>query len=849
MVFATKSSIPPHGIYLTKPRMTLQMIIRKLASVLPTRLRKLLTRQLGRKDAHRRALDAEMAIIRSSGYFDAAFYLRQNLDVAEADVDPLDHYLRHGWREKRHPSRFAGVLEEFHSNPDLRTVLDKFGVCDDWLQPADRRALPNENAVRELVRGTQFSNKFDFSLEPDGSTRRLGEAIMHIAAKKPSITGSKGESPDVSIIIPVYGQTHFVLNCLDSLAEHSSRYNAEVIVIDDASPKQTESQRLGEIPWIRYIRRAQNSGFLDTCNEAAQHAVGKTLVLLNSDTRVVDSWLDELMDSFAVFPDAGLIGSMLINEDGTLQEAGGIYWDDGSAWNYGRNDDPNDPKYCFARRVDYCSAAAIAVPTTVWRRVGGFDPEFRPAYAEDADLAFRIRQEGLETWYQPLSKVIHYEGMTHGRDLSKGGKAYQVANMAKFKNRWAAILKTHGTSGVNVINAANRCAKKRLLVIDSITPTPDQDSGSFITEKMIRAYQELGYAITFVPQNAYRWVERYSADLQRLGVECLYDPFCTSIEQVVTLHPDFDAILAYRFGVLSQVYDLLRQQLPLARLIFHNVDLHYLREQREAELHQDQAQLSAAKITQSMELEVIAKSDCNIVHTAVEAAIIREQVPIDNIIEFPYISEVHRTGRLFDDRRDIMFLGGFAHVPNIDGILDFHENVWPKIISKLPDDAQLLIVGADPTKEVLALAGARTTVTGYVEELEPWFDRARVFVAPLRYGAGIKGKLIQSLSFGVPSVATSVAAEGIGLTSDREAIIADNADDFANAVVELYGDREKWGELRKAGFDLVEKNYSWNRCLELCQRALDVADATWVKRIDHQRKRRLETILADDGRI
>lgn len=318
---------------------------------------------------------------------------------------------------------------------------------------------------------------------------------------------------------------------------------------------------------------------------------------------------------------------------------------------------------------------------------------------------------------------------------------------------------------------------------------------------------------------------------------------------MVTLHPDFDAVLVYRFSVLSQVYDVLRKRLPLARIIFHNVDLHYLREQREAELRQDHALLFAAKITQSTELEAIAKSDCNIVHTAVEAAIIREQLPIDNIIEFPYISELHRTGRRFDDRRDIMFLGGFAHAPNADGILDFHKNVWPKIVSKLPNEAQLLIVGADPTKEVLALAGERINVTGYVEELEPWFDRARVFVAPLRFGAGIKGKLIQSLSFGVPSVATSVAAEGIGLTSGREAIVADNADEFASAVVELYGDPKKWGELQNAGFDFVEKNYSWNRCLELCQRAMDVADATWVKRIDYQRKRRLEKILTDDGRI
>ena len=222
-----------------------------------------------------------------------------------------------------------------------------------------------------------------------------------------------------------------------------------------------------------------------------------------SDTRVAPYWLDELVGSFDWFGKAGLVGSKLFNEDGTLQEAGGILWRDGSAWNYGRDEDPNHPKYCFARQVDYCSGAAIAVPKSVWQRMGGFDRAYHPAYCEDADLAFRLRDAGFEVWFQPLARVLHYEGKTHGRDIRVGVKAYQKVNIKKLARRWRNNLAAHRVTGDEPDQEANRSARERILVIDAVTPTPDRDSGSFITWKMLLALRELGYQITFIPQHNY----------------------------------------------------------------------------------------------------------------------------------------------------------------------------------------------------------------------------------------------------------------------------------------------------------------------------------------------------------
>jgi glycosyltransferase involved in cell wall biosynthesis len=192
-----------------------------------------------------------------------------------------------------------------------------------------------------------------------------------------------------------------------------------------------------------------------------------------------------------------------------------------------------------------------------------------------------------------------------------------------------------------------------------------------------------------------------------------------------------------------------------------------------------------------------------------------------------------------------MFLGGFAHAPNIDAAQHFVSSVWPVLVQRLPERARFVIVGAAPPAEILALAGGRIVVTGYVEDLQPYFDTARVFVAPMRYGAGIKGKVIQSLCYGTPSVITPVAAEGIGLVSGQETIVADEDAAFAECVMLVYSDREVWQALQQAGYTFVEEHYSWKQWLDIFTKVLDTADATWLARHDRLLRGRLEDLLPE----
>ncbi len=262
--------------------------------------------------------------------------------------------------------------------------------------------------------------------------------------------------PTVSVIIPTYGQVPCTLRCLAAIAAHPPAAPIEVIVVDDASPDPAVAD-LKQVEGIRLIRNPTNLGYLRTCNEAARLAIGTHLLFLNNDTEPRANWLDEMLRLANTRSDIGAVGAKLVYADGTLQEAGGIIWNDATGWNYGRGDDPDKPEYNYVREADYCSGAALLVPRAVFAALDGFDPRYAPAYFEDTDLAFRLRQAGYKVLYEPRAVVMHHEGVSHGTDTRLGVKASQEINRHRFIARWAEILATqHLAPGTEVQRARDR---------------------------------------------------------------------------------------------------------------------------------------------------------------------------------------------------------------------------------------------------------------------------------------------------------------------------------------------------------------------------------------------------------
>jgi GT2 family glycosyltransferase/glycosyltransferase involved in cell wall biosynthesis len=680
---------------------------------------------------------------------------------------------------------------------------------------------PEDDVILEAQRGVNFLGRYGLdSKEPDFAG--AVEAINGLErAMQVSVTEAD-PAPDVSIVIPVYGQLSYTLNCIESLLTHQTKYRVEIIIVDDCSPDETDKY-MPSVEGMRYWRQPANGGFINSCNTGGQLSRGRYVVMLNNDVRVVAGWLDEMIDSFELFPRAGLVGSKLMYADGSLQEAGGIVWKDGSAWNYGRDDDPNRPQYCHARQVDYISGCAVALPTELWRKLEGFDRALAPAYYEDTDLAMRVREAGFEVWLQARSRIIHYEGKTSGTDVTKGVKAYQVINSKKFFRRWHEKLSTHRINGDSPQFERERNATRRVLIVDAVVPTPKQDAGSVNTLLTLDIYRSLGYKCYFVPQDNFLYDPRHTPALHRIGVETAFAPFDVDFETYMRRYgPLFDVIQVFRIGVLEKTIDAIRKFAPQAALLFHNADLHYLRMQRQAELSGLKSELDAAEEMKELEFRLMRAVDCTITHSLHEKELIDAEAIGTPVLVWPLMFEFEGTEVAYEARRDICFLGGYRHPPNIDAVQHFMDSIFPLIKEQEPA-IRFTIAGAHPTPEIQALTGKDVVVTGMIDDLRTLFDTTRVFVCPLRIGAGVKGKVLAAMSYGVPLVSTSIGSEGLGLVEGEEVLVRDDPQAFADAVVKVYRDRSLWTRLSKGGQIYVQTNNSLDVGREMVRQAVELA--------------------------
>lgn len=638
----------------------------------------------------------------------------------------------------------------------------------------------------------------------------------------PSLDGvdlTPDDEPLVTVVIPVHDQYHFTARCLKVLAAVETEVPFEVVLVDDRSTDGTPD-RLAGVEGLRVVPNRGPGGFVHACNSGAAEARGRYVLFLNNDTEVEDRWLDYLVGTFDTFPDVGAVGAKLIFPDGRLQEAGGIVWRDGSAWNYGRFMKPDHPRFSYARQVDYCSAACLMVERSLFEQLGGFDTRFAPGYYEDTDLAFRVREAGYAVYYQPAARVIHYEGATAGRSTASGMKRYQVEHHEIFLARWRSVLDGHRMSGLRPELEKERYVDRRVLVVEPRMIRPDRDSGSLRMFNLIRVMSELGWRITFAPDNLLH-VEPYVSALQSIGVETLHAPFVPSIDaHLVESGRLYDAVILSRLETGRRHLERMRRLAPQAAIVFDTVDLHFVREKREAELLGEQRHERQAKRTRTEELDIATRSDATIVVSELEREVLLEESPSLDVFVVSNIHEQYPSEFGFDQRRDVLFIGGFEHPPNVDAVLWLVEEIVPEV-ERLGLDTRFHIVGSHPPREIRALDSERVIVTGFVEDVQPYFERCRLSVAPLRYGAGVKGKINQSMAHGLPVVATSIACEGMGLENRRDVLIADTAERFAAAIVELYDDGELWRRLAAGGRANIEALYSMAAARRAIARVLD----------------------------
>lgn len=675
----------------------------------------------------------------------------------------------------------------------IQSSKDRYAAwSEDFVPPIND--LP-AGAYAVTGRSLQSAIPAAVAISTDAATvqeRRL-LATWHARTERQPLSGD----PLISIVIPVYNKIDVTIHCLQSIVDTwFETLPVQIIVVDDGSSDRTAAV-VTRLRGVDYVRNGINQGFVRACNRGASISRGKYICFLNNDTEVRDAWLDHLVNVAEADPKVGAVGSKLIYPDGKLQEAGGIIWRDASGWNYGRGEDPQDSRFNYLRDVDYCSGAALMVRRELFERLGGFSEVYAPAYYEDADLCMAVRSLGYRVVYQPRSEVIHFEGVTSGTDLSSGTKRFQEINKPKFQAKWAKVLESHFENSPAHVPIASRRLRsgKTVLVIDSYVPLYDKDAGSLRLLQIVKMLREAGYHVIFLPDN-YAPLQPYTTELQALGVEVLHHihngrPLQKALDTVLPL---LDYAWICRPNLFAKYAKLIRRN-SATRVIYDTIDLHFVRARREAELL-GRANDESWKEIEQEELAAARGADATIVVTHAERDLLLDR-GIEKVYVVPTLHDAEiEASRTFSETGGLLFIGGYNHTPNVDAAKWLCAEIMPRIWERDPS-VKLQLLGSNPPDDVKALATDRVSVPGYVADVRDYFLKSRVFVAPLRFGAGIKGKVGQALSFGLPAVLTDVAAEGFGFENGRDCLIANDAQGFAEAALRLLSEETFWSQCSK----------------------------------------------------
>ncbi|WP_428487097.1 glycosyltransferase [Rhodopila sp.] len=864
----------------------------------------IVTLRLGQQMRRRRHVRGQVALLRRSPLFDAAYYLERHPDLAAAGTDPVTHYVATGaalgyepcllfdgswyaatyadcarsglsplvhyvtegasrghdphplfdtaWYAVHNPAAGPGVEALLHylregaaAGAMPNALFDPAGYLSEYPEAQASGLDPLQHFLRRGAGlGYDPHPLFDTGwyaatypevaasgMNPLGHYLRVGAAKeyhctplqRHIAGFRldQALAFADWPDPEVSIVIPVYGHLFDTLRCLHSLAAHSVGVGYEVIVLDDRPDNPTTSF-LAEIPGLRLHANPGNLGFLRSCNQAKTLARGWHIVFLNNDTLVGADWLEPLLRPVRRDPKVGIVGCKLLNADGSIQEAGGIIFRNGWGFRFGQGEDARVPECNYAREVDVVTGAAFLVRRELFTMLGGFDERYAPAFYEEFDLAFEARRAGFKVEYQPRSEVTHFGSASYGTELRD---RQSLRNHAKFCLKWMAELEKQPADDGDLFLARQRPgAPGIILMIDDKVPEYDRHAGALTIFQYVKLLCGLGFRIVFCPADLTAR-QPYTIVLQDIGIEVLHAP--VELAGWLAAHGQhLTVVWTARPDVSAGLLDLVRAT-TTARILYYPHDLHYLREMRRYQLEGDLWALEESNRLRKLELAIFRAVDCVMTPSVVEAEVIRREVPEATVrVVPPYLYPTRAAVSLdadsFAARRDILFVGGFKHPPNVDAALWLAREIMPLVWRQAPD-ARLILVGDEPTEAVRALgADTRVEVTGYVPDLAPYFERARASVSPLRYGAGVKGKIVSSLESGIPVVTTAVGNEGIALMDGQEVLLGETAEDLAAAVLRLLRDPALCAALSLAGVMVIQQRFSEDVAREVMQSVLQM---------------------------
>ncbi len=649
--------------------------------------------------------------------------------------------------------------------------------------------------------------------------KRLGDRCSMRSAS--AMSAEREDVSRVTVLVFTDGHLGGLRSTLAALRSMRTQVPVQVMVLDMSSRGEVATLLDREQEMLGSVTRwsASRDDGPSICSQIVQAAPSDFIVLLEGGSVPRAGWLDALLATAEAHEGVGAVCSRRILANGRLAEAGGIVFSNGALWPYGRGDHAGHPRFDYVREVDYGSLSGLLIRKEALTRIGGVgDWLFRGGYGA-ADLAFSLRQAGYRVLYQPESVVQQVSRESEIAALSAASPAPGASWQKDFVEKWEAALQgQHPADPQRVSVARNRASGMRILVIDPFLPVYDRASGSRRLFEMLRILMSLGHAVTFIARDG-RNQDKYAAELRQMGIEV----YATDPEMMGKLGygvaaPPIDlsgmltecrfdvAILSF-YTIAQQYLPVIRLHSPGTRIVIDTVDVHFLREMRQAELQADEGLRRRAAETQKQELAVYRQADALITVSTEDKDHLVSELPEAVVHVVPNIHEIDPVARSFSDRQGLLFVGNFLHTPNTDAVLFFCKEILPAVHRHLPE-VVLTIVGNAPPPEVQALASDRVKVTGYVPSTAPYLQSHRISVAPLRYGAGMKGKIGEALAAGLPVVTTAIGAEGFELPEDGGIfLVAEDAVTFANEVVRLYRDESLWRSLSSAGRMHIQQHF------------------------------------------
>lgn len=682
------------------------------------------------------------------------------------------------------------------------------------------KGLLNETTEKGLVMGFQsFIHKRVYNYSNDvylnDEVAFTGTEFLSIKRynQKASISLPKVASPKVSVIIPTYNQLEHTFNCISSIYENSKFRDYEIIIADDNSSKGTHLLEKS-FENLVVLKNKTNLGFLKNCNNAASHARGEYIVFLNNDTQIQSGWLEELLFVFENFKQAGIAGSKLVYPNGRLQEAGGILWQDGSAMNYGNGDNPDKEEYNYIKEADYVSGASIMIKKELWEEIGGFDEQYSPAYCEDSDLCMEVRKRGYKVIYQPFSVVVHFEGVSHGTDLEKGVKQYQIINQKNFYDKWHKELQKKSKKNEHIFCERDRTqGKKHVLLIDHYLPQIDKDAGSRTISNFMDVLLGLDYSVKFLGENQNPKPD-YTKYFQHKGIEVLYGKnfnFATNgwANYLKANMDKLDAVILSRSSVCLPIISFLTRNKYKGNIIYYGHDLGFRRIEKEAEITGDKLLLKEARRIKAEEDFMYQLADNALGISTEEMEYLRKYIKTPLHYIPPYFFEITHNTAAYEERSGIFFIGGFNHTPNRDAMKWFLEEVYAQLDSQ---GIPFTIAGSYIPEFIFEYKKRFKLLTVLpdvpVEELNNLYAQIRIAIVPLTNGAGVKGKVIEAMAKGVPVVGTDIAFEGMPKDAAFLYKGYNTAGELADNIIYTYTNKEHWQKLSTFGKDYVLNNFN-----------------------------------------